>query len=334
MNTMNLKEIKEFLRGEDDKTLFDEANKIRLQVFGKDVYIRGIIEFSNMCREDCLYCGLRKSNRVLKRYRLTMEEILEGADLAEINNIKTIVLQSGDDLSYSKDFIGKLIEEIKKRFDVVITLSLGERTYEEYAYWRKKGAERYLLKIETFDEKLYEKMRPGKRLEERLQRVEWLKELDYEVGSGIIVGLPGQDLDSLANDLKRLTELELDMIATGPFIPHPETPLRDYPHGDVNLSLRVIALLRIMNPYSNIPATSALASLRSDAREKGLKAGANVIMPSLTPKRVRLLYNIYPGKNESGQCVIDEINYIKGIIEKAGYIPSDSKGYSPRRLYA
>jgi len=334
MNTMNLKEIKEFLKGEDDKTLFDEANKIRLQVFGKDVYIRGIIEFSNMCREDCLYCGLRKSNRVLKRYRLTMEEILEGADLAEINNIKTIVLQSGDDLSYSKDFIGKLIEEIKKRFDVVITLSLGERTYEEYAYWRKKGAERYLLKIETFDEKLYEKMRPGKRLEERLQRVEWLKELDYEVGSGIIVGLPGQDLDSLANDLKRLTELELDMIATGPFIPHPETPLRDYPHGDVNLSLRVIALLRIMNPYSNIPATSALASLRSDAREKGLKAGANVIMPSLTPKRVRLLYNIYPGKNESGQCVIDEINYIKGIIEKAGYIPSDSKGYSPRRLYA
>jgi len=334
MNTMNLKEIKEFLKGEDDKTLFDEANKIRLQVFGKDVYIRGIIEFSNMCREDCLYCGLRKSNRVLKRYRLTMEEILEGADLAEINNIKTIVLQSGDDLSYSKDFIGKLIEEIKKRFDVVITLSLGERTYEEYAYWRKKGAERYLLKIETFDEKLYEKMRPGKRLEERLQRVEWLKELDYEVGSGIIVGLPGQDLDSLANDLKRLTELELDMIATGPFIPHPETPLRDYPHGDVNLSLRVIALLRIMNPYSNIPATSVLASLRSDAREKGLKAGANVIMPSLTPKRVRLLYNIYPGKNESGQCVIDEINYIKGIIEKAGYIPSDSKGYSPRRLYA
>ena len=334
MSTMNLKEIKGFLKGEDDKTLFDEANEIRLQVFGKDVYLRGIIEFSNMCREDCLYCGLRKSNRVLKRYRLTMEEILESADLAKINNIKTIVLQSGDDLSYSKDFIGKLIEEIKTRFDVVITLSLGERTYEEYAYWREKGAERYLLKMETFDEKLYEKIRPGKRLKERLQRVEWLKELDYEVGSGIIVGLPWQDLDSLAKDLKRLTELELDMIAAGPFIPHPETPLRDYPHGDVDLSLRVIALLRIMNPYANIPATSALASLHSDAREKGLKAGANVIMPSLTPKRVRLLYNIYPGKNESCQCVIDEINYIKGIIEKAGYIPSDSKGYSPRRLYA
>lgn len=334
MNTMHLKEIKEFLRGKDDKNLFDKANRIRLQVFGKDVYIRGIIEFSNMCREDCLYCGLRKSNRVLERYRLQMEEILEGAELAEINNIKTIVLQSGDDLAYSKDFIGKLIEEIKKRFDVVITLSLGERTYEEYAYWREKGAERYLLKMETFDKKLYEKMRPGKKLEDRLKRIEWLKELDYEVGSGIIVGLPGQDLDSLANDLKQLTELELDMIATGPFIPHPETPLRDYPHGDVNLSIRVIALLRIMNPYSNIPATSALASLRSDAREKGLKAGANVIMPSLTPKRVRLLYNIYPGKNESCQCVIDEIKYIKGIIEKAGYIPSNSKGYSPRRLYA
>ena len=334
MNMMNLKEIKEFLSGKDDNTLFHEADKVRLQIFGKDVYIRGIIEFSNMCREDCLYCGLRKSNRKLKRYQLTMEEILEGVELAGMNNIKTIILQSGDDLSYNKELIGKLIEEIKKRLDVVITLSLGERTYDEYAYWREKGAERYLLKIETFDEELYKKMRPGKKLEDRLQRLEWLKELDYEVGSGIIIGLPGQDLDSLTNDLRRLAELDLDMIATGPFIPHPETPLRDYPHGDVNLSIRVIALLRIMNPYSNIPATSALASLHSDAREKGLKAGANVIMPSLTPKRVRLLYNIYPGKNESCQCVIDEINYIKGIIEKAGYIPSDSKGYSPRRLYA
>jgi len=332
---MNLREIKDFLLGKDDKTLFAEVDRVRQEVFGREVYLRGVIEFSNMCREDCLYCGLRKSNRKLARYRLSTEEIVETSALAELTGIKTIVLQSGEDLSYDMEEVGKMIENIKKNHDVAITLSLGERTYEEYAYWREKGADRYLLKVETFDRELYEKYRPGRKLEERLKRIEWLKELGYEVGSGIIVGLPGQSIDHLASELLKLTEMDLEMIACGPFIPHPDTPLGTYEPGDVDISLRVIAILRILNPYANIPATSALASLRFDAREKGLKAGANVIMPSLTPKSVRLLYNIYPGKNESCQCVVDEINFIKELIERAGYIPSTSRGDSPkRRSYA
>jgi biotin synthase len=331
---LSTREIEELLEGSDDRWLFEEARRVKAAVFGKDVYFRGVVEFSNYCAEDCYYCGLRAGNRNLYRYRLTKEEILETAEMGYLCGLKTIVLQSGDDHFYKKDDITFIIREILSRMDVVITLSLGERSLEEIKEWRKAGAERYLLKIETFNKALYEKYRPGRKLEERIRLLEYMKGVGYETGSGIIVGLPGQTVKDIAADLHRLSELELEMIAVGPFIPHPETPLGLESPGNPLLSLRCIAVLRILNPLANIPSTSALASFGMDFRAKGLEAGANVVMPSITPSKVRLFYKIYPGKNEGCMCVIEEMDYLKKMVENAGHRVSDSKGYSPRRFYA
>ncbi len=325
---MNLKEIKEFLKGADDKLLFSQGESIREKYFGKEVYLRGVVEFSNVCKEKCLYCGLRCSNKELKRYRLTFDEILEAVELVKRSKLGTVVLQSGNDPSYTTEFIENIIREIKKRYgnSLAITLSLGEREYDELKRWRDAGADRYLLKVETFDEKLYEKMRPGRKLSERLKLIEYLMKLGYEVGSGIIVDLPEMTDEILANDILELSSLGLHMIASGPFIPHNKTPLYEYPSGDLKKSLRTIALLRILNKYSNIPSTSAMASLSKDARIQGLIVGANVIMPSLTPLRVRKLYNIYPGKNESDSSALEDVEKIKNLISSAGFIPSESIG--------
>lgn len=332
--TLSIRDIKELLQGKDDAWLFQEARRIKESVFGKDVYFRGVVEFSNYCADNCFYCGLRAGNRNQVRYRLTKEEIVEAAEVGYALGLKTIVLQSGNDYFYKKDDIAFIIREILSRIDAVITLSLGERGFDEVKEWREAGAERYLLKVETFNEELYRKYRPGRNLEERIRLLIYMRELGYEVGSGIIVGLPGQTLEDIAEDLYKLSEMELEMIAVGPFIPHPETPLGSERPGDPVLSLRCIAILRILNPWANIPSTSALASFGMDYRARGIEAGANVIMPSITPSRVRLLYKIYPGKNEGCKCVIEEIDFLKKLVEDTGSKVSDSKGYSPRRFYA
>lgn len=349
--SLSLKEVKELLSGKDDKWLFSEAGRIKERVFGKSVFMRGVIEFSNYCHDNCLYCGLRCENRKLERYRIPFEKILQVTEIGYFEGLRTIVLQSGNDYFYKKNKISKLIREILSRVDVVVTLSLGERSYEDLAEWREAGAERYLIKVETFDPELYRKYRPGRSLEERIKMIYWLKELGYEAGSGIIVGLPGQSIESLAMDLMRLTELELEMIAVGPFIPHPNTPLGNYPAGSPLITLRCIAILRILNPYANIPSTSALASINDysefseslkdllgltflDWRAAGLLVGANVLMPSITPSDVRVLYNIYPGKNVRCACTIEEVNYLRQIVESCNLMVEISKGYSPRRFYA
>ncbi|MDI6850506.1 MAG: [FeFe] hydrogenase H-cluster radical SAM maturase HydE [bacterium] len=349
--SLSLKEIKELLSGKDDRWLFSEAGRIREEVFGKSVFMRGVIEFSNYCRDNCFYCGLRCENRKLKRYRIPLEKVLQLAEIGYLEGLRTIVLQSGNDYFYKKNEISKLISEILSHVNVVITLSLGERSYEELAEWRKAGAERYLIKVETFSPELYKRYRPERILEERIKMIYWLKELGYEAGSGIIVGLPGQSIEGLAMDLMRLTELELDMIAVGPFIPHPDTPLGNYPAGSPLITLRCIAILRILNPYANIPSTSALASINDysefsetlkdllgltflDWRAAGLVAGANVLMPSITPTDVRALYNIYPGKNIKCACTIEEVNYLRELVESCNLKVEISKGYSPRRFYA
>jgi len=254
-----------------------------------------------VCKEKCLYCGLRSNNKNIKRYRLTEDEIITTVDTIYKHEIGTVVLQSGNDPFWTTDLVENIITKIKNRYGdkLAITLSLGERDYKELKRWKKAGAERYLIKIETFDEKLYEKMRPGRKLKERIEMIEWLNKLGYEVGSGIIIGLPYTDVNTISNDIYELSKLDLHMIAAGPFIPHPETPLKEFSHGDVMRSLRVISILRIMNPYSNIPSTSAMAAIKKESRMEGLRVGANVIMPSFTPERVRKLYNIYPGKNLS-----------------------------------
>ncbi len=323
---LNSKEILELIEGKNDNWLFREGEKLRETIFGKEVYIRGVVEFSNVCREKCLYCGLRSPNRKIKRYRLKEKEILEAVELINRSRIGTVVLQSGDDFFYTEEFIEKIIKEIKKRFDVAITLSLGERKENELKRWKDAGADRYLLKVETFNEKLYSFVRSGKSLKERLKLIELLFKLGYEVGSGIIVDLPQMSNEILSRDLIKLSEYGFHMIAAGPFIPNEFTPFGNEKKGSYKKSLRVISILRLLNPYSNIPSTSALGVINEGARIEGLKVGANVIMPSFTPKRVRVLYNIYPGKNESENSVLDEIMGIKRKLKESGFIPSEKKG--------
>ena len=290
-------DIVPFLKGWNDNWLFRTADSMRRSVFGKDVYLRGVVEFSNWCSRPCLYCGLRSANGRLTRYRLEESEVIRCARLCSRMGIGTVVLQSGDDHHFGKEQIGEIIQEIKRQRNVAVTLSLGDRSREELRFWKRCGADRYLLKVETFHGPLHEKLRPGARLQERVRRMNYIRELGYETGSGIIIGLPGLTLADLAEDIRLLSEAELHMIAAGPFIPHPQTPLGKDKPGDILISFRTIALLRLLNPRANIPATSALACLDPGAQRKAISCGANVLMPSITPENVRSHYTIYPGKN-------------------------------------
>ncbi|MFA4839631.1 MAG: [FeFe] hydrogenase H-cluster radical SAM maturase HydE [Candidatus Neomarinimicrobiota bacterium] len=327
-----LETVKSFLLGKDDTELFSRADAIRRKVFGDGVFIRGIIEFSNYCKQNCSYCGLRAPNKNLVRYRLTREEILNCVEIGKEQGIRTIVLQSGEDPYFSDKWIAELVAEIKSKYSVAITLSLGERSFETYKLWRDAGADRYLLRIETFNRKVYENARKGHLWNDRLKCVQMLRELDFETGSGFMVGLPGETIDSLADSILDLTKLNLDMIGIGPFVSHPETPFKKESNGDVLLSLRTLAIVRLLNPQANIPSTSALESAQKGARTTGLKVGANVIMPSLTPERVKALYNIYPGKNATQDTTEYSIEAVRKMIREAGLRWSDSIGGSPNWL--
>lgn len=321
---MNTHDILDALTGNTDALLFSRANEMRRWIFGGEVYLRAIIEFSNVCDKQCRYCGLRAGNRNLNRYRMDGEAILKSAALAVSQGAGTIVLQSGDDTGYSMELIGELIRAIKSAHDVAVTLSLGDRSIDEYAYWRDCGADRCLIKLETTDPARYKALRQGEDFTARLHRVEALRRLDYEIGSGVIAGLPGtRPLDAL-RDILFLTELELDMIAVGPFVPNPDTPLAANPPGSVILSQRMTALLRLMNPKANIPATSALDALMPGSRAMALTRGCNVLMPSITPDDLRGHYTIYPGKNADG---------LDRTIAAMGFVSTASKGFSPRRSH-
>lgn len=342
---MRHKTILEYLQGRDDQGLFAAARQAREDTFGRDVYLRGIVEFSNFCCKKCLYCGLRAPNTRTQRYRLPPERVVEAACLAPELELGTVVLQSGDDYTYSTDTIRAMVEEIKRRCDVAVTLSLGDRPLEELARFRQSGADRYLIKLETCDPDLYGRMRPGETLERRLELLEHLRGLGFEIGSGIIVGLPGMSLEMLASDILRLAELDLDMIAVGPFVPHPRTPLADAPPGCLEQSLRAAALLRLLCPGSNIPATSALnarpgmpvasdASAPEDGRALGLRAGCNVIMPSLTPEDVRGAYEIYPGKNAFTASARQSVERVRELIRQEGLLPSPALGFARKSVYS
>jgi biotin synthase len=326
MNTMTLAEIENLLEGADDRWLFSQADEVRKASFGNRVYLRGVVEFSNYCTRNCLYCGLRKSNRTITRYRLEIDQILLAASLVSEMEIGTVVLQSGDDPWYGKEYVGKIVREIKSLHDVAVTLSLGDRSDEEYRYWKDCGANRYLLKIETFDKGLHEKLRPEQTLERRLDRLDSLKKLGYEVGSGTIIGLPGMDTKLLAKDISALAQLELDMVAVGPFVPHPGSPLSNEPAGSLLLSYRALAILRLLNPWANIPATSSLAALVENGKATALRSGANVVMPSITPEGVRASYNIYPGKNTTFLHAREEVEAVKSLIYGCKLVPSPSRG--------
>ena len=321
-------EITELLKDPSKNNwIFETADKIRKENVGDEVHLRGLIEFSNICKCSCKYCGLRSSNKKLERYRILKEEIISCVENAVKLGYKTIVLQSGEDNFYSVDKLCEIIKEIKK-YDVALTLSIGEKTYDEYKAFKKEGADRYLLRIETTDKDLYKKMHPKMSFENRIACLYNLKTLGYEVGTGCLVGLPEQTLDSLANDILFFKDLKADMIGIGPFLPNPNTPLAKAKTGDFWLALKVMALTRIMLPDINIPATTAMETLNPNGRLIALQSGANVVMPNVTPLKYRAKYEIYPNKI----CVNDNPdkcrNCIGAKIESIGRFVASNYGFS------
>jgi biotin synthase len=336
LNKVNLsKEEITFLLSLTEKSkiqgLFAKADAVRKQYCGEEVHLRGIVEFSNHCDQHCLYCGLRLHNKNLPRYRMSRDEILKTAQFIFKAGIRTIVLQSGEDSFYSCDEIESIIDEIKSKLDVAITLSLGEREYEEYKIWKQAGADRYLLKHETANPELYSIYHQGDDLESRLKHLLYLKSIGYQTGSGNIVGLPGQTLDDIANDLLLLKELDVDMASISPFIPSPQTPYSNEVKANVDLTLKAMAAARIVLKDVHIPATTALGTLDETGREKGLKVGANVIMPNYTPNPYRQNYQIYPDK----KCISDDPlacgSCLTLMIESLGRKVGESKGHSLKR---
>ncbi|OGW92439.1 MAG: [FeFe] hydrogenase H-cluster radical SAM maturase HydE, partial [Omnitrophica bacterium RIFCSPHIGHO2_12_FULL_44_12] len=302
--------------------LFAEADRVRKQYCGDEVHLRAIIEFSNYCKRDCLYCGLRKSNGKLTRYRMTVDEIFCAARNAQSLGYQTIVLQSGEDDGFSTDELCGLVRKIKKELDLAITLSVGEKTYEEYRAMKEAGADRYLLKIETTNPELFKKLKPDSDLEKRSQCLENLKNLGFQVGSGVMVGLPGQTLEDLTDDICFFRESDFDMIGIGPFIPHPETPLNQAKKGELNLVLKVVALTRLATLNAHLPATTAIGTIDPAGRQKALMCGANIMMPNATPKQYRRFYEIYPNKicitenpNDCNSCIQ---NMLRSLGRKLG----------------
>lgn len=279
------------------EVLYSYALKTKQAYYGDKVYMRGLIEFSNICRQDCLYCGIRASNAKVERYRLTLEEILACCDQGYKLGYRTFVLQSGEDLWYTDEILVDLLSAIRKRYpEAAITLSIGERRTETYQRLFASGADRFLMRHETASKELYEKLHPTMLFEDRRACLSALKDLGYQVGAGFMVGLPGQTSDDLAQDLRYLMELRPDMIGIGPFIPHSETPLRAEKGGTIEDTLLMVALARLLIPDSLIPATTALGTLHPQGRELALKAGANVVMPIITPMSVRKQYELYENK--------------------------------------
>jgi len=280
---------------EYDKELFAAADRVRHNFVGDEVHLRGLIEFSNICKQNCLYCGLRRDNKVLERYRLEPDVIIEFARKAKEYGYRTVVLQSGEDSHYTVEDMVYIIKKIKE-LDLAITLSIGEKDTQEYQAYKEAGADRFLLRIETTDKELYEAMDPGMSFENRKRCLTDLKELGFELGTGCLVGLPGQTLESLADDILFFKTLDADMIGVGPFIPNPDTPLQDERGGTFNLALKVMALIRLLLPDINIPATTAMESLDPNGRLIALASGANVVMPNVTEGDYRRMYALYPGK--------------------------------------
>lgn len=294
---------------EYDKELFEAADRVRKQYVGDEVHLRGLIEFTNICKRNCLYCGLRAQNSNIKRYRLQPEEIVDLAKKAVGYGYKTLVLQGGEDDYYNVERMTYIIKEIKK-LNVAMTLSLGEKTTEEYKAYKEAGADRYLLRIETTDKKLYQDMDPGMSHEERIRCLEDLKALDFEIGTGCLVGLPNQTMESLAEDILFFKNINADMIGIGPFIPNEDTPLKGEKGGDFTVSLKVMAITRLLLPDINIPATTAMESLNKQGRIIALQSGANVVMPNVTEGEYRKLYALYPGKI----CVNDTPGHCRSCI--------------------
>ncbi len=319
------------------KKLWQLADETRKKNVGDEVHLRGLLEISNYCVRQCAYCGINSAQTKIERYQMTETEIMECVQKAVKFEYGTVVIQGGEDYGLTTEWIANIVQKIKHETSLAVTLSLGERPFEDLKTWRKAGADRYLLRFETSDSKLYKLIHPQaiKTNRDRFVILNELKQLGYEIGSGVMIGIPGQTYASLANDIYLFGKMDLDMIGVGPYIPHPNTPLgrgqftfdinsQDQVPNTEEMTYKVVALTRLVCPHANIPSTTALASLNTiNGRELGLTRGANVIMPNITPPVYRVKYEIYPNKaclNETAEqcqnCIHARINMIGRTIGK------------------
>ena len=305
-----------------DAALWQKACALREQYWKKNVFLRGIVEISNCCQQNCLYCGLRRDNTSLRRYRMEPDAIFAAARIVKRLGLGTIVLQAGEDPGFSPEDIARIVSRIKNELALAVTLSLGQWNPRVYTLWRKAGADRYLLKLETVNEKNYSLLRPGNTLAKRIRALHQLAALDYETGSGLITGLPGDTETTIVQGMELLGKHNPDMFSLSPFIPHPETPLKRCPAGDIAENLRAIAMARVMLPTAHIPVTSALG-LQGDAMRLQVLEVADVLMASLTPQEVRKAYSIYPGKNLDEQAPEQRVTHFRSLLEVSGFtVPS------------
>lgn len=322
-----LTELLEGLNEESSDYLHKKAHEKLLSTYGNKVFMRGLIEFTNYCKSNCVYCGIRRDNKNADRYRLSKETILACCAEGYRLGYRTYVLQGGEDPHYTDDDIVDLVKSIKENHpDCAITLSIGEKSKESYQKYKDAGADRYLLRHETNTRSLYERLHPGMSYDERIRCLTDLKDIGYQVGAGFMVGLPGQGIDDYVNDLLFLKKINPHMVGIGPFIPQKDTPLAGENSGTLEMTCILLSIVRLLLPKILLPATTALGSLDSTGREKGLKAGGNVVMPNLSPTNVRDKYLLYDGKI----CTGDEAAHCRGCIERrinsAGFEVDMSRG--------
>lgn len=327
MGSEKLVYLLDHLEPETQELLFFHSNQARLKFYGRQVYLRGLIEFSNICQRNCCYCGIRRDNQGVDRYRLSKADILACCQEGYRLGYRTFVLQSGEDSYYTDERLVEILTEIKSQFPALaITLSIGERSYDSYQRLFEAGADRYLLRHETASEDLYQRLHPDMDFHNRRKCLTQLKEIGYQVGAGFMVGLPGQTNVDLVKDLIFLKEIEPQMVGIGPFIPHSGTPLGTFQGGTVEKTLVLIALTRLLLPDVLLPSTTAMGTLDPLGREKALKVGANVVMPNLSPVNVRAKYELYEGKictgDESAQCR----SCIENRIRSAGFEVNMERG--------
>ena len=317
---IEIKELKKYLR---DKAR-DKADK----VFGKYIFMRGLIEFTNYCKNDCIYCGIRKSNKNVERYRLNKKEILECCKIGYDIGFRTFVLQGGEDIFFNIERMSNIARAIKKEFpDCALTLSIGEKEEEYYKELKKNGANRFLLRHETADSEHYSKLHPKyMSLENRKECLRFLKKLGFQTGTGMMIGSPFQKLENIAGDLIFMQEIKPEMIGIGPFLPHKDTPFANEKIGELELTLILISILRLIFPLSLIPATTALGTIKEGGRELGILHGANVVMPNLSPMNVRKKYLLYNNKISTGTESAEGVELLRDSIDKIGYVLTGARG--------
>ncbi|HBU12039.1 MAG TPA: [FeFe] hydrogenase H-cluster radical SAM maturase HydE [Clostridiales bacterium] len=309
------------LQCEDDSALIEAARGVAVKRFGNGIYIRGLIEFTNYCKNDCYYCGIRKGNKRARRYRLTQEEVLYCCARGYELGFRTFVLQGGEDPWYTVARMTALISAIKGRYpDCALTLSFGEHSKKTYRAYKAAGADRYLLRHETADAAHYGKLHPaGQTITSRINALLSLKEAGFQVGTGVMVGSPYQTDETLLKDIRLFEEVRPHMLGVGPYLPHADTPFANHAGGSLKKTVKLIAMLRLMFPNALIPATTALATIAQNGREQGILAGANVVMPNLSPADVREKYMLYDGKAYAGEEAAESLSLLKNMLRNIGY---------------